>query len=175
MLFKRIYATVGTVYYKGKKWNAIHTESKLASRALCCLWFLVLIFWARGSRAYRHQCPGEPQLEVASGLCGATQDLKLWSLQAALPSCIPMGGNFIGVKLRGLRERRGRGQVWRIRLVATTKTNTPVSLRGHISFLLLFLPLGRVIPFLTFERMIMIRQRTYQILPTFTASNNKIA
>lgn len=55
------------------------------------------------------------------------------------------------------------------------KNNTPVSLRGHISFLLLFLPLGRVIPFLTFERMITIRQRTYQILPTFTASNNKIA
>lgn len=107
MLFKRIYATVGTVYYKGKKWNAIHTESKLASRALCCLWFLVLIFWARGSRACRHQCPGEPQLEVASGLCGATQDLKLWSLQAALPSCIPMGGNFIGVKLTEVWGRGG--------------------------------------------------------------------
>lgn len=37
-------------------------------------------------------------------------------------------------------------------MVATTKTNTPVSLRGHTSFLLLFLPLGRVIPFLTFEQ-----------------------
>lgn len=107
MLFKRIYATVGTVYYKGKKWNVIHTESKLASKALCCLWFLVLIFWARGSRACRHQCPGEPQLEVASGLCGATQDLKLWSLQAALPSCIPMGRNFIGVKLTEVWGRGG--------------------------------------------------------------------
>lgn len=107
MLFKRIYATVGTVYYKGKKWNVIHTESKLASKALCCLWFLVLIFWARGSRACRHQCPGEPQLEVASGLCGATQDLKLWSLQAALPSCIPIGRNFIGVKLTEVWGRGG--------------------------------------------------------------------
>jgi len=54
MLFKRIYAMVGTVYYEGKKRNRMHfsrAESKLANRAPCFLRFLALILWDREGTA----------------------------------------------------------------------------------------------------------------------------
>lgn len=63
------------------------TQSKLASRALCCLWLFVLIFWAIGSRACWDHCPGEPQLEITSGFCGAT---RIWSSDPYRQHCLPV-------------------------------------------------------------------------------------
>lgn len=73
MLFKRIYAVVGTVYYKGKQSNHRHFSRVEGKQTGHCV-FSGSSHWSSGTRRERHPqpcwhtqmgtCPGELQLEV---------------------------------------------------------------------------------------------------------------